>query len=85
MLAVLQVVFRKHGIAGGGRIAGELLILLVDVLRMTTDLDVVRPVRVEGAVGVLAWLDVCGWSAAAGAVAPALTFHALEISHVRRL
>jgi hypothetical protein len=44
MLGVLEVVFGRHRIAAGLRIAGELAVFLGDMLRRAADFDV-RAVR----------------------------------------
>jgi len=80
VLGVLEVVFRHHAIAGGMGVAGELLVALVDVLRGAPHLDAVRAVGIESAVGVV--LRPSAPAAATVAVATALTFHSLEISHL---
>jgi hypothetical protein len=77
VLGVLEEVLRQHPVARGGRITGELLILLEDMLGMPPNLEVVRTVGLEGSVGVLLGFA----AAAAAAIATALPFHPLEISH----
>ena len=79
MLGVLEIVLRQNPVAGGRRVPGQLLVLLEDMLGVAPHLDAVRAVRIEGAVRIV----LLGFIPAASAIAPALTLHALEISHIR--
>lgn len=78
VLCVLEVVLAQNPVAGGVRVAGQLLVFFKHVLRVTANLDAVRAVGIEGPVGVLGRLAA---PATATPVAPALALHALEISH----
>ena len=79
VLGVLQIVLGQHPVAGRLRVAGELLVLFVDVLGGAAHLDAVGAVGIERPVGVV--LRLAASAPAAAAVAVALTLHALEISH----
>ena len=82
VLRVLQVVLGQHAVAGGTGVPGELLVLLIDVLCGAADLDPVRPVGIEGPVGVVLGLAPTTAAAATATAVPApLTLHTLEISH----
>jgi len=81
VFGVLHVVFGQHPVAAGGRIAAELLIALIDRLGVAADLDVLRALGIPRPVRIAA-VGVAG-TAAGLSVAPALTLHALEISHIR--
>src|SRR5207302_9328672 len=80
VLRVLQIVLGEHPVAGGAGVARQLLVLLIDVLGGAADLDPVRPVGIEGAVGVVLRLAAAA-SAATAAIAAPLTLHTLDISH----
>ena len=80
VLGMLQVVFRQHPVAGRSGVAGQLTVLVIDVLGVTADLHIVRAVGIKGAIDVLARLAT-GVAAAAAAIATALPFHSLEVSH----
>ena len=83
VLGVLQVILGQHPVARRRRIAGELLVLLEDVLGVAADLDAVGSVGIEGPVGVVLRLTATdAATAAAAAITAALPFHALEISHL---
>jgi len=79
VFGVLEIVLRQDPVAGRRRVAGELLVLLENVLGVAPHLDAVGAVRIEGAVRVV----LLGLVPAASAIASALTLHALEISHMR--
>ena len=81
MFGVLQIVLGENPIAAGGRIAGQLLIFLVDALGGAADLDALGAIGVEGAVGVVLLLAAVITAAAGTAIASALALHALEITH----
>jgi hypothetical protein len=82
VFGVLQVVLAEHPVAGGVRVAGQLLVFLEDVLGVAPHLDALGPVAVEGAIGVLL-LRLATAATAAAPIAPALALHTLEISHNR--
>jgi hypothetical protein len=77
VLGVLQVVFSQNAVAGGRRVAGELLVLFENVLGVAAHLHAVRAVGIERPVRVL----LLRLAAAAAAIAAALALHTLEISH----
>ena len=77
MLCVLQEVLREDAVTGGTRVSRELLVLFVDDLGASANLDAFRPIGLYGPVGV-----VLLRLAYRAAIATALTLHALEISHV---
>ena len=84
VLGVLEVVLGQDPVAGGTRVAGELLVLLVHVLRGAANLHPVGPVGIERPVGVVLRLAAAATavsSATAAAIPAPLTFHTLEISH----
>jgi hypothetical protein len=78
VLGVLLIALRQDAVAGGQRIARQLLILLEHVLSGAADLDAVGPVGLERAVGVVLRLA----ASAAAPIAAALPLHTFEISHV---
>ena len=80
VLGVLQVVLGQNPVAGRRRVAGQLLVLLVDALGRAAHLDAFGAVRIEGPVGVVL-LRLAAGIAATAIVAAALALHALEISH----
>jgi hypothetical protein len=84
VLGVLQVVLRQHPISGRSGVTRQLLVLFVDVLGSAADFDVVRPVGIECAVGIVLRLAAAApiTAATAAATAVALTLHPLEISHI---
>jgi len=82
VLRMLLIAFAQHPVAGGQRVARQLLVLLEHVLRGAADLDPVRAVRFERAVGIVLRLAASAAAAAAAPVAAALPLHTLEISHV---
>ena len=53
VVGVLEVVLRHHPVSGREGVASQLLVLLEHVLGVAANLDVVRSVGVEGAIGVL--------------------------------
>src|SRR5206468_2735922 len=69
MLGVLQVVLAEDPVAGGRRVARQLLVLLEHVLGVAADLDVVGPIGLERAVDVVLGLAAAAATAAATAVA----------------
>ena len=77
MLCVLQEVLGEDAVTGGTRVPRELLVLFVDDLGASANLDALRPIGLYGPVGIvllrLAYRAV---------IATALTLYALEISHV---
>jgi hypothetical protein len=77
VLCVLQEVLREDAVTGGTRVSRELLVLFVDDLGASANLDAFRPIGLYGPVGV-----VLLRLAYRAAIATALTLHALEISHV---
>ncbi len=83
MLGVLKVVFRYHPVAGGMRVAGKLLIFLIDVLGSAANFDAVGTIGIKRAIGVVLRSSPSSATTATSAiaVASALTLHSLEISH----
>lgn len=83
VLSVLQVVLAKHAVAGRRGVARKLLVLFEDVLGVAADLRTLGPVGVECTIGVLSLRLAAAAppAASATAIATALTFHTLEISH----
>jgi hypothetical protein len=79
VLGVLQIVLGQHAVAGGVRVAGQLLVLFEDVLGVAAHLHAVGAVRVESSIGVLRRLVAA--AAATTPIAPTLALHTLEISH----
>ena len=77
MLGVLQEVLGQHPVAGGGGVAGQLLVTLEDRLGVAADLDPLWAVGLQGPVRIVLLRLATG-----AAIATALTLHALEISHV---
>jgi hypothetical protein len=77
VLSVLQEVLREDAVTGGTRVSRELLVLFVDDLGASANLDAFRPIGLYSPVGV-----VLLRLAYRAAIATALTLHALEISHV---
>src|SRR5690606_939125 len=77
VLGVLGVVLGENAVAGGGGVARQLHVALIDGLRVAANLDVL------GALGVPRTVRIGGVGVAAARlpVASALTLHALEISH----
>ncbi len=80
VFGVLQVAFRQDAVASGGRITGELLVLLENVLGVAAHLDALGAIRIEGPVRVLLLLRLTA-TAAAASIAATLAFHTLKISH----
>ena len=81
MLGVLQIVLGQNPVAAAGCVARQLLVFVEHVLGVAAHLDPLGTIGVERAVGVvLLWLVA---TAAAAAIATALPFHALEVSHMR--
>jgi hypothetical protein len=82
MIGVLEIIFRHHPVARGKGVPRQLLVFFEHVLGVAANLDVFRAVRVEGAVHILLRLTPAAITAiAAAAIAAALTFHTLEVSH----
>jgi hypothetical protein len=77
VLCVLQEVLGQDAVTGGTRVPRELLVLFVDDLGASANLDAFRPIGLHGPVGI-----VLLRLAYRAAIATALTLHALEISHV---
>ena len=77
VFCVLKVVLGEDPVPGGAGVARQLLILFEDVLGVAANLHALGAVGVESTVGVL----LLRLTAAAAAVATALTLHTLEISH----
>jgi hypothetical protein len=77
VLCVLQEVLGEDAVTSGARVPRELLVLFVDDLGASANLDAFRPIGLYGPVGV-----VLLRLAYRAAIATALTLHALEISHV---
>ena len=77
MLGVLEEVLGKDAVAGGGGVAGQLLVALEDGLGVAADLDPLGAVGLQGPVRIVLLRLATG-----AAIATALTLHALEISHV---
>lgn len=77
MLGVLQEVLGQYPVAGGGGVAGQLLVALEDRLGVAADLDPLWAVGLQGPVRIVLLRLATG-----AAIATALTLHALEISHV---
>ncbi len=77
---VLQVVLGENPVTGRAGVAGQLLVLLEDVLGVAPDLHAVGAVRIERAVRVLRLVPA---ATTAAAIATALALHTLEISHIR--
>src|ERR1022692_1032904 len=73
------MIFGQDAVAGCMSVTGQLLIFFIDGLGGASHLHTLRPVGIEGAVGV-----VLRFSAIAAAIsaAPTLTLHTFEISHV---
>jgi hypothetical protein len=77
VLCVLQKVLGQDAVTGGTCVPRELLVLFVDDLGASANLDAFRPIGLYRPVGV-----VLLRLAYRAAIATALTLHALEISHV---
>ena len=84
MLGVLEVVLTQHPVAGRIRVAGQLLVLLEDVLGVAAHLHAVGAVRIESSIGVVRLRLAAAAAAATTPIAPALALHTLEISHILR-
>jgi hypothetical protein len=77
---MLLITLAEHTIAGGQRIARQLLVLFKYMLRGAADLDPIRAVRFECAVGVVLRLTT-----APAPIAAPLPLHTFEISHLFQL
>jgi len=82
VFGVLQIVLGQNPVAATGRIPRQLLIFVKDMLGVAAHLDPLGTIGIERAVGIVL-LGLVAAAPATAAIATALPFHTLEVSHMR--